>query len=110
MDPAGDAPQSLPPRAFLEPSGRAQYTARQYCDAIEALSRLTRPDSRSTRSSRPRYAQMGEAEHATAHAAGGACGRSRRFRSSACLSTLHYRLDTNRNHLREGLLKAGLPE
>ena len=54
-------------------------------------------------------AQMGDQTAAAAHAQE-VLREEPTFRGERCLSTLHYRQDTDRNHLREGLLKAGLPE
>jgi adenylate cyclase len=97
------------PERFWNHLGRAHYTAGQYPETVEALSRLTRPDHTHHAFLAAALAQMGDKTAAVAHAQE-VLREEPAFSIRRFLSTLHYRLDSDRNHLREGLHKAGLPE
>jgi len=96
------------PERFWNHLGRAHYTARQYAEAVQALSRLTQPDYMHHALLAAALAQLGDKTAAGAHAREVLCVEPK-FSIGRCLATLHFRLDSDRDHLREGLLKAGLP-
>jgi adenylate cyclase len=97
------------PERFWNHLGRAHYTARQYSDTVEALSRVSRPDRTHHAFLAAALAQLGDKTAAAAHAQE-VLREDPAFSNQRFLSTLHYQLDSDRDHLREGLLKAGLPE
>ncbi len=97
------------PERFWNHLGRAHYTARQYSEAVAALSRVTRPDYTHHALLAAALAQLGDKTAAVAHAQE-VLREESAFAIERCVSTAHYLLDADRNHLREGLLKAGLPE
>ena len=96
------------PERFWSHLGRAQYTARIYADAIESFSKLTAPDHTHHAFLAASSAQLGNRVAAVAHARE-VLQRKRDFTVSGYLQTLHYRQPSDSEHLREGLLKAGLP-
>jgi len=97
------------PERFWNHLGRAHYTARQYSDAVAALSRITRPACMHHALLAAALAQLGDKTAAEAHTQE-VLRQDAAFSSQRFLSTFHYQLDSDRNHLREGLVKAGLPE
>jgi adenylate cyclase len=97
------------PERYWSHLGRAHYTARQYPEAVQALSRLTRPDYTQHALLAAALAQMGDATAAAAHARE-VLETEPGFSIAACLSTSHYVLDRDREHLRQGLREAGLPD
>jgi adenylate cyclase len=97
------------PERFWSHLGRAQYTARSYADAIASFSKPTAPDYSHHAFLAASSAQLGNRTAATAHARE-VVERERNFAAKTFLGTLHYRQPSDAEHLREGLLKAGLPE
>src|SRR5207253_5407181 len=97
------------PERFWNHLGRAYYTARQYSDAVAALSRITRPACMHHALLAAALAQLGDKTAAEAHAQE-VLKQDAAFSNQLFLSTFHYQLDSDRDHLREGLVKAGLPE
>jgi adenylate cyclase len=97
------------PERFWNHLGRCHYTARQYSEAVAALSRITRPDQTHHAFLAAALAQLGDKTAAAAHTQE-VLREEPAFSNQRFLSTLHYLLDSDRDHLREGLLKAGLPE
>ena len=97
------------PERFWNHLGRAHYTARQYSDAVAALSRITRPACMHHALLAAALAQLGDKTAAEAHTQE-VLRQDAAFSNQRFLSTFHYQLDSDRNHLREGLVKAGLPE
>ena len=97
------------PERFWNHLGRAYYTARQYPEAVAALSRVTRPDYTHHALLAAALAQLGDKTAAAAHTQE-VLRQEPRFSIQRFLSTLHYKLDSDRDHLRESLLKAGLSE
>ncbi len=97
------------PERYWNHLGRAHYTARQYPEAIQALSRLTRPDHAHHAFLAAAQAQQGDKSAAAAHTQQ-VLMEVPAFSIRRFLSTLHYQLDSDRDHLREGLIRAGLPE
>jgi adenylate cyclase len=96
------------PERFWSHLGRAQYTARFYADAIASFSKLTAPDHNHHAFLAAASAQLGDRTAATAHARE-VTEWEPAFNVQAFLATMHYRQPSDVEHLREGLLKAGLP-
>jgi len=97
------------PERYWSHLGRAHFTARQYAETVQALSRLTRPDHTHHAYLAAALAQLGNKTAATAHAQA-AQREVPAFSIERFLSTLHYQQDRDRDHLREGLVKAGFGE
>jgi adenylate cyclase len=97
------------PERFWSHLGRAYYTARRYADAADAFSRITKPDHTHHAFLAAAFSQMGNQVAARAHAAE-VLTREPGFSVQRHMSTMHYKLEQDREHLREGLRKAGLPE
>jgi adenylate cyclase len=97
------------PERFWSHLGRAQYTARAYADAIASFSKLTAPDHTHHAFLAASSAQLGNRTAAAAHARE-VVEREPTFTAQTFLQTLHYRQPADAEHLREGLIKAGLPE
>jgi adenylate cyclase len=97
------------PERFWNHLGRAQYTARLYADAIASFSKLTAPDHAQHAFLAASSAQLGDRVAAAAHA-GEVLRRQPAFTVKSLLKTLHYRQASDNEHVRDGLLKAGLPE
>ncbi len=97
------------PERFWNHLGRAHYTARQYSEAVAALSRITRPECTHHALLAAALGQLGDKTAAAAHTQE-VLRQDAAFSNQRFLSTFHYQLDSDRNHLREGLVKAGLPE
>jgi len=96
------------PERFWSHLGRAQYTARIYADAIESFSKLTAPDYTHHAFLAASSAQLGNRVAAVAHARE-VLQRKQDFTVSGYLQTLHYQQPSDTEHVREGLLKTGLP-
>jgi adenylate cyclase len=96
------------PERFWSHLGRAQYTARFYADAIQSYSKLTAPDHTHHAFLAASSSQLGNRTAATAHAHE-VLQREPTFTIQKYLETLHYQQPADIEHLREGLLKAGLP-
>ena len=97
------------PERFWSHLGRAQYSARVYADAIASYSRLTAPDHTHHAFLAAASAQLGNRTAASAHARE-VLQREPAFTAQAFVGTLHYRNPADGDHVREGLLKAGLPD
>jgi len=97
------------PERFWSHLGRAQYTARAYGDAIGSYSKLTAPDHSHHAFLAAASAELGNRTAAGAHARE-VLQREPAFTAQGFVGTLHYRQPADREHVREGLLKAGLPE
>jgi len=96
------------PQRFWSHLGRAQYTARLYADAIQSFSKLTAPDHAHHAFLAASLAQLGNRTAAGAHVQE-VLQREPTFTAEAFLGTLHFQQRSDREHLREGLVKAGLP-
>jgi adenylate cyclase len=96
------------PERFWNHLGRAYFVARRYAEAIEAFSRITRPDHTHHAFLAAALAQMGDRTAAAAHAAQ-VVRREPEFCVERYLATLHYAQEVDREHHREALLKGGLP-
>ncbi|HEY6381829.1 MAG TPA: adenylate/guanylate cyclase domain-containing protein [Pseudolabrys sp.] len=96
------------PQRFWSHLGRAQYTARLYADAIQSFSKLTAPDYAHHAFLAASAAQLGNRTAAGAHVQE-VLQREPTFSTEAFLDTLHYQQRSDKEHLRDGLVKAGLP-
>ncbi len=96
------------PERFWSHLGRACYCAEKYAEAVEAFSRITRPDYTHHAFLAATFAQMGNAVAAAAHAAE-VLKREPKFSVALYLATQHYKQDIDRQRHEAGLLKAGLP-
>ena len=96
------------PERFWGHLGRAHYVARQYAEAVDAFKRITAPDHTHHSFLAASYAQMDEEAAATEYA-GAVLRQDPEFTVSGYLETLHYNCESDLDHHREGLLKAGLP-
>jgi adenylate cyclase len=96
------------PERYWNHLGRAYYAARRYADAAAAFARISAPDHTHHAFLAASFAQMGDAIAATAHA-DQVVRRAPDFSVQAYLDTLHYQRPADREHHRDGLLKAGLP-
>jgi adenylate cyclase len=96
------------PERFWSHLGRACYCAEKYADAIEAFSRITRPDYTHHAFLAATFAQMGNAVAAAAHAAE-VLKSEPAFSVAVYLATQHYKHAVDRQRHEAGLLKAGLP-
>jgi len=95
------------PERYWGHLGRAYFVARRYVEAIEAFSRITSPDHTHHAFMAAASAQMGDQTAARAHARE-VRKRQPDFAVEAYLATLHYKLEGDRAHHRDALLKAGL--
>lgn len=96
------------PERFWSHLGRAQYTARIYADAIQSYSKLAAPDHTHHAFLAASSAQLGNRTAAAAHARE-VLQREPTFTIQSYLGTLHFQQPSDNEHLREGLVKAGLP-
>jgi adenylate cyclase len=96
------------PERFWNHLGRAQFVARAYGDAMQSFARITKPDHTHFAFLAAASAQIGDASAASGYARE-VMSRAPEFTVSAYLATLHYRNESDLEHHREALLKAGLP-
>ncbi len=97
------------PERFWNHLGRAYYAARRYAEAAGAFAHITRPDYTHHAFLAAALAQMGDLTAAKAHAQE-VMKANPEFSAESYLATLHYKLESAREHHREGLLKAGLSD
>jgi adenylate cyclase len=97
------------PERFWNHLGRAYFVARRYGDAIDSFRRISRPDKFHHAFLAASAAMQGEEAHSATHAES-VLAADPAFSVKAYLDTLHYRLESDRAHHRDALLKAGLPE
>ena len=88
--------------------GRAYYMACRYAEAAQAFARISAPDHSHHAFMAAAFAQIGDAIAATAHA-DEVVRRAPGFSAQTYRDTLHYKRPDDREHHRDGLLKAGLP-
>jgi adenylate cyclase len=96
------------PERFWSHLGRACYCAEKYAEAIEAFSRMTRPDYTHHAFLAAAFAQMGDKVAAAAHATE-VLKSEPKFSVAVYLVTQHYKHAADRQRHEVGLLKAGLP-
>ena len=97
------------PERFWSHLGRAQYTAKEYGDAIQSYGKLTAPDQTHHAFLAASAAQLGDSVGAVAHARE-VLERHPAFTVEKFLATLHYKHSSDSEHLRQGLSKATLPD
>ncbi len=97
------------PERFWGHLGRAQYMARQYSEATDSFKRISVPDSTHHSFFAVSYAQLGDNAAAKTHSEV-VLKQEPGFTVSNYLATLHYNRESDLEHHREGLLKAGLPQ
>lgn len=95
------------PARFWSHLGKAYFVGRQYAQAIEAFMHLATVDASQHAFLAACYGWLGDGTAASAHA-----GRIREldpaFTLPAFLATMHYATESDLEHLKEGLLKAGV--
>jgi adenylate cyclase len=97
------------PERFWFHLARAQFVARRYDEVIESLRRISAPDGTHHALMAACHAQLDDAARAAMHVAE-TLKRVPGFTvREHCLPQLHYRRDSDLEHHRESLLKAGLP-
>jgi len=95
------------PERFWNHLGRAYYVARRYAEAVDAFKRIGKPDHTHFAFLAAACAQMGDG--AASGYAREVLAREPNFSVERYLATLHYKHEADRDHHRDGLLKAGLP-
>ncbi|MER9874204.1 adenylate/guanylate cyclase domain-containing protein [Mesorhizobium sp. M0195] len=95
------------PERFWSHLGKAHFAARQYGEAIEAFMHLSTMDSVQHAFAAACYGWLGDEIAAAAH-----LGKIRtldpKFDLDSFIATLHYAQESDVQHIREGLLKAGI--
>jgi adenylate cyclase len=96
------------PARFWSHLGKAWFVGRHYAQAIEAFMHLPTMDAQQHAFVAACYGWLGDRTAASAHVA-----RIRELDPAldppTLLATMHYANDTDVQHLREGLAKAGMP-
>ena len=96
------------PERFWSHLGKAHFAARQYGEAIEAFMHLSAMDAVQHAFVAAAYGWLGDETAAAAHVAAiRALDPAFAFESLA--ATLHYARDEDTQHLRDGLMRAGIP-
>ncbi len=96
-----------PPR-FWGHLGRAHFTARQYDDAIEAYNQLSPQDVTAHAFLAATHAYLDDDTAAARHR-DAVLAAQPGFSAAEHIKTLHYKHGADRDHLRDGMIKAGLP-
>jgi adenylate cyclase len=96
------------PERFWNHLGRAFFVARRYGEAVASFRRISHPDQFHHAFLAASFAMMGDETAAASHVRS-ALALDPKFSIEGYLQTLHYRLDSDRDHHRQALLKAGLP-
>jgi adenylate cyclase len=96
------------PERFRNHLGRALFVARRYSEAIDAFRRITRPDQSHHSFLAASAAMLGDGAGAAVQVRS-VLALDPNFSVEPYLRTLHYQLDSDREHHREALLKAALP-
>src|SRR5262249_58587207 len=97
-----------PPARFGTHRGRALFAARRYAEASDAFRRISRPDQFHYAFLAACSAMLGDQASAAGHVRS-VLALEPKFSVEAYLRTLHYQLDSDREHHREALLRAELP-
>ncbi len=96
------------PERFWGHLGRAYFTARRYAEAVDAVRHMSTLEAGQRASLAGCYAQLGD-QPAAAKQARQALALAPNFSATEFLKTLHYFHAADLDHVRESLLKAGLP-
>jgi adenylate cyclase len=96
------------PERFWNHLGRAFFVARRYAEAIESFRRISHPDQFHHAFLAASSAMLGDEVEAAAHVRS-VLAADPVFSREAYLRTLHYQLESDREHHRQALLKASLP-
>jgi adenylate cyclase len=96
------------PERFWHHLGRAYFVARRYGEAIEAFQRISAPDQMVHAFLAACHA-LAANDAAAQHSVREVLQRQPDFQVESYLATLHYKRDGDREHHRQGLLRAGLP-
>jgi adenylate cyclase len=96
-----------PPR-FWGHLGRAHFTARQYDEAIKAYNQLSAPDAAARAFLVAAHAYLDDDGAAAKHR-DAVLSAQPGFSTAEHIEALHYKYDADRDHLRDGMTKAGLP-
>lgn len=96
-----------PPR-FLGHLGRAHFTARQYDEAIKAYNQLSAPDAAALAFLAASHAYLDDDAAAAKHR-DALLKAQPDFSTAEHIESLHYKNQADRDHLRDGMIKAGLP-
>jgi adenylate cyclase len=96
------------PERFWSHLARAYFGARRYGDAVAALKHITAPDHLLHAALAACHAYLGDETMARGHVRE-ALKLQPDLRVETYLATLHYKQERDREHVRDGLLKAGLP-
>jgi len=97
------------PARFWSHLGRAHFVGRQYAQAIEAFMHLSTMDAQQHAFLAACYGWLGDRTAATAHVT--RLGElDPELDLQKFLATMHYANEADLQHLREGLIKAGMPE
>ena len=97
------------PERFWGHLGRAHYMARHYAEAIDAYKHIAAPDHTVNAFLAAACAQIDD-DAAARSRADAVLKQEPNFAVDGYLETLHYQRDSDREHHREGLLKAGLSQ
>ncbi|MFP6745396.1 MAG: adenylate/guanylate cyclase domain-containing protein [Alphaproteobacteria bacterium] len=97
------------PERFWGHLGRAHYMARHYAEAIDAYKHIAAPDHTVNAFLAAACAQIDD-DAAARSRADAVLKHEPNFAVDGYLETLHYNRGSDREHHREGLLKAGLPQ
>ena len=97
------------PERFWSHLGRAHFVARRYAAAVEAFNRVSRRDHTHHAFLAAALAEMDDTAGAAAQAQE-VLRLLPGFSTRTYLATLPYKNESDRQHHREALLKAGLPE
>ncbi|MCH9054243.1 MAG: adenylate/guanylate cyclase domain-containing protein [Proteobacteria bacterium] len=96
------------PERFWSHLGRAYFVAHLYSEAVEAFKRIAEPDSVQHALLAACYAQANDADRASYHAKQ-VMKHDPDFSVATDVEKLHYKRESDLEHHRESLLKAGLP-
>jgi adenylate cyclase len=96
-----------PPR-FWGHLGRAHFTARHYDEAIKAYNQLSVQDAASRAFQAASHAYLGNDAGAAKHR-DALLNTQPAFTIAGLIDTMHYKHEADRDHLRDGMIKAGLP-
>ncbi|MBM3567897.1 MAG: adenylate/guanylate cyclase domain-containing protein [Alphaproteobacteria bacterium] len=96
------------PERFWSHLGRAYFVAKRHGEALEAYRRLSKPDMAQRAFMAACCARSDDAESARLHAKA-VLEADPKFTAMGFAATLHFKHETDRTHLREALILAGLP-